>query len=553
MVESKLANRPKKGGLMAVKKNRVLIRPGSGADVGSGHLMRMLALAGGCRRLGFGVSFAVGDIPGTIARKITDLGCELILVTAERGSEDDANETHNLATDRNADWLVLDGYCFDDHYQGLVKPDTSLLMVVDDFGHGTHFNADMVLNQNAYADASRYHELPDTKVLCGIRYTMLKPEFDRQQNDKTQKQKVRGTAKRILVTMGGSDTENFTLPVVQALGQIDGCRAADLIVDCVTGPNFAHEQTLRTFERSSEFRFRIHRNVDRMDVLMRNADLAITAGGSTCYELAKLGIPAIAIPTAENQVPVVKDLAKRNTLCRFKAAQVQRGTGKNEKNVLSKFIKTIIDDAPQRQAMSDAGKKLIDGRGVNRVARAMYSELLEFRNATMDDAEVLLGWRNDPEVRSVSFASSIIQPDEHQQWLSRSISMPDRILLMAEDRQGTPIGKIQIDFTSETLNSVKIGIVVGQGHRARGLGTILIEKSTSALFKAEKNVQQIVAQVKPGNLASERAFRKAGFISAPSTTVNQQLAHEFILHRFYQSYEDVNRDTTQPLSISRAA
>lgn len=538
---------------MSVEKHRVLIRADSGAAVGSGHLMRMLALAGGCRRLGFGVTFAVGNIPGSIARKIRDAGCEIVTITSHRGSQEDAAETRTLTIDLNADWLVLDGYCFNDNYQALAKSNASFLMVVDDFGHGKHFNADLVLNQNAYADASRYHELPDTKILCGIRYTMLKPEFERQQDVDAKKKKVRGTAKNILVTMGGSDTENYTLPVMQALAQIDGCRNADIFVDCVTGPNFTHEQSLRTFERSSEFNFRIHRNVDRMDVLMRNADLAITAGGSTCYELAKLGVPAIAIPTAENQVPVVKDLSKRNTLCRFKASQVQRAVEPNQQSVLSKFIKTIIDDAPQRQAMSDAGKKLIDGLGVNRVARALYSELLEFRNATMADAEILLAWRNDPEVRSVSFNSSTIQPAEHQQWLARSIAMPDRILLMAEDRQGNAIGKIQIDFTSATMNSVKIGIVVGQGHRARGLGTVLIEKSTSALFKAEKHVQQIVAQVKPGNLASERAFRKAGFISAPSTTVNQQLAHEFILHRFYQSYEDVSDDQSQASVISRAA
>ena len=538
---------------MAFGNHRVLIRADCGAAVGSGHLMRMLAMAGGCRRLGFAVTFALGNVPGTIARKISDAGCEIITVAAKRGSEEDAIETRTLATDLDADWLVLDGYCFDDNYQSLVKSDNSLLMVVDDFGHGKHSGADLVLNQNAYADASRYHELADTKVLCGIRYTMLKPEFESQQDAKAKKQKARGTAKKILVTMGGSDSENYTLPVMQALAQIDGCRAADLFVDCVTGPNFAHEEVLRQFERSSQFNFRIHRNVDRMDVLMRNADLAITAGGSTCYELAKLGVPAIAIPTAENQVPVVKDLSKRNTLCRFKASQVERNVEPNQHSVLSKFIKTIIDDAPQRQAMSDAGKKLIDGLGVNRVARAMYSELLEFRNASMADADMLLAWRNDPEVRSVSFNNSIIQPDEHQQWLARSIAMPNRILLMAEDRQGNAIGKIQIDFTSEAMNSVTIGIVVGQGHRGRGLGTILIEKSTSALFKAERNVQQIVAHVKPGNLASERAFRKAGFISGPSTTVNQQLAHEFILHRFYQSFEDVNRDQSQVPSISRAA
>ena len=538
---------------MAVKKYKVLIRADAGAAVGSGHLMRMLALAGGCRKLGFQVTFATNEIPGSISQKIHDAGCSEVSISGVAGSEADAAETLCVANELGADWLVLDGYCFDDDYQEAVKPDSSRLMVIDDFGHAEHYNADLLLNQNAYADASRYYDLPDTKVLCGIRYTMLKPEFGAEENEDTKLPHARRTAKRILVTMGGSDSENFTLPVMQALAQIDGCRATDVVVDCVIGPNFAHEEVLRNFERSSGFNFRIHRNVDRMDVLMRESDLAITAGGSTCYELAKLGVPAIAIPTADNQVAVVKDLAKRNTLCRFRASQVQRDLESDEQSVLSKFIKTRIDDAQQRQEMSDAGRKLIDGMGVNRVARAMYSDMLNFRNVSFDDAQTLLAWRNDPEVRSVSFHNSPIETHEHEAWLTKSLAMPERILLMAEDQQGNPIGKVQIDFTSDQMGSVMIGIVVGLENRSKGMGTVLIEKATTALFVAEKNVQQIVAQIKPGNFASERAFRKAGFVSKQSTTVNQQIAHEFVLHRFYQSFESITNEKSQTVPIARAA
>ena len=538
---------------MAVEKYRVLIRADAGTAVGAGHLMRMLALAGGCRKLGFQVTFAITEIPGTISQKIQDAGCSVVSISGTAGSDDDAAQTLTLTNELNADWLVLDGYCFDDDYQEAVKPDGTRLMVIDDFGHAEHYNADLLLNQNAYAEASRYHDLPDTKVLCGIRYTMLKPEFGAEEHKDEKLPHARRTAKRILVTMGGSDTENFTLPVIQALAQIDRCRVADVVVDCVIGPSFAHEEELRNFERSSGFNFRIHRNVDRMDVLMRAADLAITAGGSTCYELAKLGVPAIAIPTADNQVAVVKDLAKRNTLCRFRASQVQRYLEPDEQSVLSKFIKTRIDDAVQRQAMSDAGRKLIDGMGVNRVARAMYSELLHFRNVRFEDAQTLLKWRNDPEVRSVSFQNTPIEIEEHENWLTKSLGMPERILLMAEDQQGNPIGKVQIDFTSDQMGSVMIGIVVGLENRSKGLGTVLIEKATTALFIAEKNVQQIVAQIKPGNLASEKAFRKAGFVSKQSTTVNQQIAHEFVLHRFYQSFESIMTERSQNAPIARAA
>jgi len=103
------------------------------------------------------------------------------------------------------------------------------------------------------------------------------------------------------------------------------------------------------------------------------------------------------------------------------------------------------------------------------------------------------------------------------------------------------------------MNTVTIGIVVGLENRSRGLGTVLIEKSTTALFRAEKKVQQIVAQIKPGNSASEKAFRKAGFISTQATTVNQQLAHEFVLHRFYSSFEDFVNEKVRPTTIRRAA
>lgn len=536
---------------MAVQKYHVVIRSDAGVAVGMGHLMRMLALASGCRKIGLAVTFVVTDIPGSVVKKIRDAGCDLVTITAKAGTCEDADATYHVADQCDADWMVLDGYCFDDEYQQRAKPDDVMLMVVDDFGHAKHFHADMLLNQNAYADATQYHLIPNTKILCGIGYTMLKPEFGECETNEART--VRGKAKNILVTMGGSDLENYTLPVMQALSQVDACRQSPVVVDCVIGSHFKHEELLRNFERESAFDFRIHRNVDRMDVLMRNTDLAITAGGSTCYELAKLGVPAIAIPTADNQVPVVKDLSKRNTLLRFKASQVNREASQDQPNVLSKFIKALIDDAAQRQKMSDAGKSLIDGLGVNRVARAMYGELLSFRNVELSDAKILRNWRNDPEVRSVSFNSDPIGEEEHHRWLTESLHRSNRIMLIAEDSQSNAIGKIQIDFANNAMDTVTIGIVVGPEFRSRGLGTILIEKATSELFNAEKKVQQIVAQVKHGNVASERAFRKAGFVSTHATTIDQQLAHQFILHRFYQPTVHSNPASHRRESFTRAA
>ena len=190
-------------------------------------------------------------------------------------------------------------------------------MVVDDFGHATHQNADLILNQNAYADGSRYNELKSTDVICGLNYTLLRPEFHTLPLDFPGRKNARFSVKRILVTFGGSDINDWTLATLRTLLELKLATNSRTVADVVIGANYTKEKELAQFCRDAGMNVFIHRNVDRMDALMNQADMAITAGGSTCYELARTGVPAIAIATAENQNAVVAALEQRGTLIGF--------------------------------------------------------------------------------------------------------------------------------------------------------------------------------------------------------------------------------------------
>ena len=59
------------------------------------------------------------------------------------------------------------------------------------------------------------------------------------------------------------------------------------------------------FKKETNLSLRMHRNVDHMSLLMNRADMAISAGGSTCYELARCGVPTLVVSIANNQIPEV--------------------------------------------------------------------------------------------------------------------------------------------------------------------------------------------------------------------------------------------------------
>ena len=402
----------------------VLIRADANPSIGSGHLTRMIALSSACRNSGADVTFISNEMPGTLQKTISESGCHHQRIDTPTGSPEDAEFTANYVSNGNFDWTVIDGYQFDDTYQKRVSKPSSRLMVVDDFGHATHQNADLILNQNAYADGSRYNELKSTDVICGLNYTLLRPEFHTLPLDFPGRKNARFSVKRILVTFGGSDINDWTLATLRTLLELKLATNSRTVADVVIGANYTKEKELAQFCRDAGMNVFIHRNVDRMDALMNQADMAITAGGSTCYELARTGVPAIAIATAENQNAVVAALEQRGTLIGFTIGESPLSNASGLSDDIKSAIKKLVRNREHRQSMTEKGRRILDGLGAERVTRKLHAGVISFRPASLQDSQMLFELRNDPAVREASFQQSAVTQAEHEKWLGQSLTTP---------------------------------------------------------------------------------------------------------------------------------
>jgi RimJ/RimL family protein N-acetyltransferase len=196
---------------------------------------------------------------------------------------------------------------------------------------------------------------------------------------------------------------------------------------------------------------------------------------------------------------------------------------------LIKAIARLIDDPERRRDMSQRGMQLVDGRGAPRIAQKMAASLYPFRAATPADAERMWRWRNDPEVRSVSFNRELIPFDSHQSWLQQRLNDPQSIIRISEDINGMAVGQVRFELVDEGQTAL-ISIIVDQTRRGRGLGTLLIAAGCQELFK-NHTASRIIAQVKPSNAASEKAFRAAGFQAIEPTIIGGKMALQFVFER----------------------
>jgi len=495
----------------------VVIRADAGPTVGTGHVMRMMALGEACCKLGAGVTMLCGEIPAGLVQRLIGCGIDVQRLQNASGDSGDANETLDFARQNGADWIVLDGYGFDESYQQTIAQAESVLMMMDDGEVANPDIVDVVLNQNVYAAT----EDDDAAFLGGCNYTLLRSEF---LSEAAGEQKtIRQFARRILVTLGGCDDADWTNRVLSSLSSsLSISEAKKLIVDVVVGAGYRHLESLRDLKKQLPFNIRIHRNVDRMVDVMQRVDFAITAGGSTCYELARCGVPAIAIPVAQNQVPIVEALDKLGTLAAFDPA------GKSDEQ-LSATIRDLLRNFEARNRMSQAGRDLVDGKGAFRIARRMANWGLSLRDATFEDAQQLLAWHNDPEVRSVSFDSAVMSIESFRLWLDRKLEDENTRSWIATTRSGQPIGEVNLDF--DNPHQAVISLTLDHTRRGKGLGRTIIEMACQLAFEEHPMMDSVVAKIAPGNVASERAFRSVGFVQTQPTMINKRLAFQFILWR----------------------
>lgn len=491
---------------------RIAIRADASLSIGTGHVMRCLSLAAALRGRGAEVHFLSRKLVGHLHAHIRELGYGLQVlpapdqpppafgdlahsawlgVSVERDAEDCLAALERLG---GVDWLVMDHYALDARWQRRLRPAVPRIAVIDDLADRAH-DADLLLDQALMPDAEqRYASLlpPGCFQLLGPEYALLRKEFIEARPQAVPRHGLG----RLLVFLGGIDAGGYTGLALQAIAQ---STLRDCEVDVVVGQSNPAAAALREY-CARHPRLRFHQQVGNMAQLMLAADLSIGAGGSTTWERACLGLPAVIVVVAENQRP---------------SAQAMRDTGKAwmidgaglDAAALARQLDAIAADPARLQQVSGLNLELVDGRGAERVARRILAPEVTLRRASEADMRPVYDWRNDEGTRRHSHSSAVIPYEDHQRWFSRVLADPQRALLIAED-QGRPVGVLRYDISRDRA---LVSIYLAPGCGGAGYGPAILGAGSRWMAAEYPQVDSVVGEVLDANVASHRAFREAGY------------------------------------------
>ncbi|MGE3727280.1 MAG: UDP-2,4-diacetamido-2,4,6-trideoxy-beta-L-altropyranose hydrolase [Candidatus Sericytochromatia bacterium] len=338
----------------------ILIRADATALMGTGHVMRCLALAQANQDAGGKTTFVSHlDLPLPLKSRLAEEGFECSLISAEPGSQADASLTLNLAKEIRADWFVLDGYHFSSPYRNHLRSRAIPILLIDDNQEQDGAFADLILNQNIHASQLIYSDsIPQSQKLLGPKYALIRKEFLKLVSFPTYNSDV---LPKILLMFGGSDPQNLTQIFLQLLLKLDTL----VQVNVVLGAGYAHIWPEHLFAGIQKERLVLHQNVNNIASLMQSVQFAVTAAGSTCYELAYLGIPAVVVVVAENQVNLANGMSQ---------AGIVKNLGWFEPDLLDIYkrnINEILTDGDCLRSFSESGRKCVDGQGAKRVIEIM--------------------------------------------------------------------------------------------------------------------------------------------------------------------------------------
>lgn len=305
-----------------------MIRADASIEIGTGHVMRSLALADYLHERGAEVTFISRRLSGHVAELIENKGFEVKLLKPDNvgfSLKRDAEETTRIVEGLGGcDCLIVDNYLLNAKWERAVRGVTKRLFVTDDLAR-VH-DCDGLLDQNFHIQMERRYEgrVPaECKLFLGPEYALLRREFEEERRHLSPKN---GEIRRILVNFGGSDANDATSIAIEACNEVFAGKHVEIIV--VAGVANPHKDKLtRLCSTISSPLFVYHEQVFNMAKLMRESDLAIGAGGSSHWERCFLGLPALVITTAANQVEITRAVA-------FRGACVYVGDAEMEERAL---------------------------------------------------------------------------------------------------------------------------------------------------------------------------------------------------------------------------
>jgi len=479
-----------------VKHYRAIFRCDASPEIGTGHVMRCLTLAKHLDHNGWECSFLCAEGSQDAVPALSQSSFPVNLPGAQ------PNKT---------DWMIIDHYDLDYTYEAKSREWAKKILVIDDLANRSH-DCDILLDQtygSAYLD---YKSLvPERcKLLTGSQYALLRPQFAAmRQKARQRRQEKAGRVDSILVSMGGTNIDDITTTVLQALSEI---KDKHLIIDVVLGEAACNTDKVKKeagrIQASSLHTVLLHNNISNMADLMVNSDLSIGAGGTTSWERCCLGLPTIMIEVADNQHKIAVQLDNVG-------AAINLGPHKSlTKDKLSRVIKDMLDVPEKVLGLANASFNVSLGRGLDYLLPHLFEEkigknIVALRFAEPSDACMLFNWQKIPETRKYFRNPEPPSWEDHFKWLEESLSNHCRFNYII-CFNGLSVGVIALDkfnlSSTSKKNHYEISILLHPEFKGKG-----IAKAAINLIKKMMPTSAFSAEIYPENQPSCKLFQQAGF------------------------------------------
>jgi UDP-2,4-diacetamido-2,4,6-trideoxy-beta-L-altropyranose hydrolase len=357
---------------------QVFFRVDSSQKIGTGHVMRCLALAEELRTRGSEITFFSRDLSGNISDSIKDREFNLKILKAPKSSpsrnenyldwlevsvQEDQKEMLSLvkgATPTET-CLVVDHYALDSKWEAPFKKLGLRILVIDDLANRNH-DCNLLMDQNYFSDPqTRYRQRvsSDCQLYLGPEFSLLRKEFQTLGKTSRNREKI----EKLLVFFGGIDLTGETEKTLQALSLLKNQIQVDLII----GSKNPNREKIENLAKNLKT-VKCHVQTPHLAKLMFEADLALGAGGSSTWERCCMGLPSFVISVAENQTETSAQMGKRGY-------SVFLGS---HEEVSAKQLAAALDEAiSQPKKILEMGKKsreLVDGMGCAKIASALLKQ-----------------------------------------------------------------------------------------------------------------------------------------------------------------------------------
>ena len=319
--------------------------------IATGHVMRCLAIADAAREIGENVTFLLAD--ENAVSLISDRGYQFIVLnTSWNQMEEELEVLESVIKDNHIDKLLIDSYQVTEQYlynlRKLVK-----IAYLDD-GSACLYPVDLWICYGSYWKECDYKtRYSGTRLLLGLKYAPLRDVFC-----KVEIKDISTTVNNLLIMTGGTDRYNIVASLLDVINR-------DMFeeINVICGQYYkGYEMLCNKYQENKNIK--IYKAINNIEEYMKKADVAITAGGTTLYELCAIGTPSISVSFADNQI---------DNVLQFASDELIDYAGDVRRDNVTKNVLTYLDSftKEKRYECSRKMQELIDGLGAIRIAEEL--------------------------------------------------------------------------------------------------------------------------------------------------------------------------------------